>query len=555
MTESNRIEYKQELNDKLEKEVIAFLNYKDGGIIYIGINNNGKVIGLKNCDALQLKIKDRLKNNIQPSCLGLFDVIHEIRDEKDIVRITVASGSEKPYYLKKKGMTETGCFIRVGSASEQMPLRMIEELFSKRTRNSLGKIKSNKQDLSFEQLKIYYNETNYSLTNKFATNLELLTETGDYNYVAYLMSDKNSNSIKVAKYSGTSRVDLIESNEYGYCSIVKATKQVLDKLELENKTTTKITSKERHDKRLWNAIAIREAVINAIVHNDYSKEIPPKFEIFSDRLEITSAGSLPEGLGQDEFFEGYSVPRNKEIMRIYKDIEMVEHLGSGVPRILESYKKDCFIFTNNFLRMVFPATELVTDQDTDQVTDQDTDQVKQLVKSMGKEPLSAVQLLNILSLAHRPTLRKNYLKPALSAGYVTMTIPDKPKSKMQRYKLTVLGKKTRDEFSKIKTDSSQTSSTVIQQTTDQDTDQVTDQVKQLINSIGEKPLSTLELLKILSLNHRPTLRENYIKPALQIGYVTMTIPDKPNSRMQKYKLTELGKKFKLIINKKLRDNK
>jgi len=167
----------------------------------------------------------------------------------------------------------------------------------------------------------------------------------------------------VAKYAGKNRVDLIESNEYGYCSLIKATKQVLDKLDLENRTATKITSKERHDTRLWNAIAIREAVINAIVHNDYSKEVPPKFEIFSDRLEITSAGGLPEGLHKDEFFEGYSIPRNKEIMRIYKDLEMVEYLGSGIPHILTAYSKDSFLFTDNFLRMVFPSVETVLSED------------------------------------------------------------------------------------------------------------------------------------------------------------------------------------------------
>jgi ATP-dependent DNA helicase RecG len=170
------------------------------------------------------------------------------------------------------------------------------------------------------------------------------------------MSDDNGNSVKVAKYSGIDRVDLIENNEYGYCSLIKSAKQVLDKLELENKTLTQITSKERVETRIWNAVAIKEAVINAIVHNDYSKEIPPKFEIFSDRLEITSAGGLPEGMEQDEFFEGFSVPRNKEIMRIFKDLDMVEYLGSGVPRILRFYNKECFVFSENFLRMIFPAS-------------------------------------------------------------------------------------------------------------------------------------------------------------------------------------------------------
>ena len=355
-TESNRIEYKQELSDGLEKEVIAFLNYREGGIIYIGIDKYGKTVGLNDSDSVQLKIKDRLKNNIQPSCMGLFDVVSEEKDGKDIIKLIIASGSEKPYYLAKFGMTKKGCFIRLGSASEPMPERMIDDLYSKRTRNSLGKIVPNRQDLTFEQLKIYYNERGLTLTDKFANNLELLSEEKKYNYVAYLMADENGNSIKLAKYSSLDRVDLIETNEYGYCSLVKATKSVLSKLELENRTAAKITSKERINTRLWNEIAIREAIINAIIHNDYTREVPPKFEIFPDRFEITSYGGLFEGMSENDFFEGLSQPRNKELMRIFNDLGMVEQLGSGVPRILKSYDRTCFTISDNYLRMTFPSS-------------------------------------------------------------------------------------------------------------------------------------------------------------------------------------------------------
>jgi len=142
MTESNRIEYKRELSNNLEREAVAFLNYHDGGVIYIGIDKGGQIVGVSNPDALQLTIKDRIKHNIQPSALGLFDVILEQRDGKSVIKIILASGTEKPYYLRKYGMSEKGCFMRLGSATEPMPPAMIEELFARRTRNSLTRIRS-----------------------------------------------------------------------------------------------------------------------------------------------------------------------------------------------------------------------------------------------------------------------------------------------------------------------------------------------------------------------------------------------------------------------------
>ncbi|MDO8954945.1 MAG: putative DNA binding domain-containing protein [Gammaproteobacteria bacterium] len=428
MKESNRIELKRELTDSLEKEVVAFLNYRDGGIIYLGIEDKTqKTIGINNADAVQLKIKDRIKNNIHPSTMGLFDVIVEIRDGKEIIKVAVASGSEKPYYLSKMGMSVKGCYLRIGSASEPMTARMIEDLFASRIRNSIGTIKSRNQALSFEQLKIYYSETPLKLNDQFAHNLELLTENGEFNYAAYLLSDVNGLSIKVAKYAGTDRVDLIENDEYGYCSLVKATKAVLEKLKVENKTFARITDNKREERKLLNPVALREAVINAIIHNNYSNEVPPKFELFSDRLEITSAGGLPSGFDEEEFFMGYSVPQNKELMRVFRDLDMVEQLGSGVPRILAYYPRSIYHFTPNFIRVVLTFTE-----DFDQATDQATDQASKLLL-FCETPRSVKEIMEHLGLSHRPHFRNTLLFPLMASRKLAQTIPEKPSSPNQRY--------------------------------------------------------------------------------------------------------------------------
>lgn len=356
--ESNRLEYKRELTEGLEKEVVAFLNYHDGGVIYLGIGNDGTAYGVSDSDALQLAIKDRLKNNIQPSCLGLFDVIHDICEGKDVIKIIVASGSEKPYYLRKFGMSEKGCFIRIGSASEPMPVRMIEELFARRTRNSIARIRAPRQDLSFEQLKIYYQEAGFTLGDKFAANLELLTEDGAYNYAAYLLADQNGNSVQVAKYAGADRVDLLESKDHGFCCLVKTCKQVLDRIEgIENRTITKITPRERINRHLWNSVALREAVINAIIHNDYSTELVPKLKSSPTGWKSPRAGAIHPGQEQDDFFAGYSMPRNKTLMRVFKDLDMVEYLGSGMPRILKAYSREAYTFSSHFIRAAFPISQ------------------------------------------------------------------------------------------------------------------------------------------------------------------------------------------------------
>ena len=150
-----------------------------------------------------------------------------------------------------------------------MTQAQIEDMFSRRVRRSLKHIPSPRMDLTFRQLNIYYDSKHLTLNSNFAKSLELLTDDGKYNYVAYLLADENSTSIKVAKYAGKDRDDLIENHEYGYCSLLKATDQVLDRLRVENTVKSSIGYPYRTDTPLWNERAVRELVINAIVHNDY----------------------------------------------------------------------------------------------------------------------------------------------------------------------------------------------------------------------------------------------------------------------------------------------
>lgn len=292
-----------------------------------------------------------------PSTLWLYDVVTLEENGKKHIKVIIAHGSEGPYYIKGMGMTPDSCFIRVGSSIQSMPYDMINNRVNKRTRTSLRNIVSPKQNLTFSQLKIYYEEKGFNINNNFLKQLDLYTDDGKYNYNAYLLADNNTVSIKFGKYAGTNAVDLIENEDFGNCSLIKATKNILNKIEIENKIFTKIEYPERKEIKMYDFAAVREAVVNAIVHNDWSNEYAPKFEMFSDRLVISSNGGIQDSTTKEEFLEGFSLPKNKELMKVFNDLDLVEQMGTGIIRILQSYNKESFEFFPNFIRVTFPFNE------------------------------------------------------------------------------------------------------------------------------------------------------------------------------------------------------
>ena len=138
-----------------------------------------------------------------------------------------------------------------------------------------------------------------------------------------------------------------------------------------------------------------------------------------------------------------SIPRYKELMRIYCDVELVESLGSGIPRILRAYGEDCFKFTDNFIRITLPIS--VQDGTQPVLSDQVSDQVNRLIHSIGDEELSVNEILKVYKLLYKQVykskryFKKHTIQPAMLDGYVEMIHPDKPNHPKQKYRLTAKG--------------------------------------------------------------------------------------------------------------------
>lgn len=178
---------------------------------------------------------------------------------------------------------------------------------------------------------------------------------------------------------------------------------MLEKLKIENVTRAKVTNTKRVEKNLISPIPMREAVINAIVHSDFTREIPPVFEIFNDKMIFTSYGGLLPGQSKEDFFSCSSMPRNRELMRVFKDVGLVEQLGSGMSRILKEYDKSIFHISEHFIKVEFPFS--LPKDNGNEIGDDDSEMMKVLGLLEENASITAKQMSEQMDISTRKVSR------------------------------------------------------------------------------------------------------------------------------------------------------
>ncbi len=224
------------------------------------------------------------------------------------------------------------------------------------------KRKASSMDLSFKELMIYYTEKGYKVNDKsFAANLNLKTTDGSFNLLAELLSDKNSIPLIFVKFQGNNKTSISERSDYGYGCLISSYEKLKNRLVAENINVSNTRVRPRKDIYLFDFDSVNEAVINALVHNDWTIT-EPQVSMFHDRLEILSHGGLPSGMSESQFFEGISKPRNTTLMRIFLTMGLAEHTGHGIPTIIDRYGKDVFQIEDNYIRCTIPFDKEVLSQ-------------------------------------------------------------------------------------------------------------------------------------------------------------------------------------------------
>lgn len=354
--ETEGIELKRVYNDTLPKEIVAFLN-TSGGTVYIGVDDDGTVLGVENLDDVQKKIADVVTMQILPNPQEYVEIGSKYISGKNIVEIKVRQGNGL-YYIKKYGRSATGCFIRVGTSCRSMTEEQIEKglmRFMKRADLRLVDLPCLNQNLTFNTLKAYLNNNGIHVNEKtFAVNYHLLNHEKKYNEMAFLLADENDISIKVAVFKGKDKTEFLKRNEYGGKCLLASIERVVDYFDAINDTYVEVGSHKRKEKKMFDLNAFKEAWINACVHNSWTKKTPPAVYVFEDRVEIVSTGSIPSSMTKEQFMAGESRPVNDELMRIFLACGIVEQSGHGVPLVVKEYGEKAYKFEGDFIKVVIP---------------------------------------------------------------------------------------------------------------------------------------------------------------------------------------------------------
>lgn len=354
--ESEFIELKEKYNDSIVRDIVAFLN-ANGGTIYIGVTDYGKVVGVSNdLDEVQKKISDCITSQIEPNPQNEISISLFFEDNKSVVKVSVGKGYKPLYCIKEYGFSSKGCLIRIGTTCKEMSSVEIDYRYQQNFIDDdyILKAPSHYSPLSFDMVKILLSSKGYHINNStFESNFSLIRSDLSYNLMAEILSDKNMIPMIFVKFKGSNKASISQRSDYGNQSIILCLQRLKDRLVAENICITDTTVRPRVDEYLYDIDCVNEALVNAIVHNDWTIS-EPLVSFYNDRLEITSHGGIPKGISINDFFNGISHPRNSVLMRIFLKLGLVEHTGHGIPTIIDKYGKNSFDIHENYINVIIP---------------------------------------------------------------------------------------------------------------------------------------------------------------------------------------------------------
>lgn len=354
--ESETVELKEVVVDDIKKEIIAFANC-DGGKLYIGVRDDGTVIGLDNADSVSLQISNMVRDAIKPDITMFLHYETIVENGKNVVVVDIQRGTDRPYYLAKKGMRPEGVYVRQGYSSVPATDTAIRRMIKETDGDRFEAMRCLNQDLTFEATKKEFELRKTDFGAQQMRTLKLIDQDGLYSNLALLLSDQCVHTIKVAVFQGTDQTIFKDRREFTG-SLMQQMNEVYDFIDFRNQTRATIEKLYRVDVRDYPEVAVREALLNLLVHRDYSFSASAFISIYENRIEFVSIGGLMPGIDLEDVMVGISVCRNQDLANVFYRLHLIEAYGTGMGKIMKAYEsmqvKPVIETTKNAFKIILP---------------------------------------------------------------------------------------------------------------------------------------------------------------------------------------------------------
>ena len=358
--ESKNVEFKENLPEKsikYMKSVVAFANGTGGKIIFGIADKTREVVGFDKEDVF--KKMDAIANAVSDSCEPAIipDITLQTVDGKTIIVVEVSEGRQRPYYIKALGR-DGGVYVRVAGTTRLADEYMIKELLFEGSNRYYDQALCTGLNVTDEDIDALCRAMREQAVKNARTEEQktaikdvgrqqlrswgvLIERDGkDYPSNAFAILTGNGGlhvATQCGVFKGTTKAVFVDRREYTgplWEQIDEAFQFVLRNIHLG----ATIVGIYRQDIYEIPPDAIRELIINAMVHRSYLDHGTIQVAVYDNRLEITSPGKLPMGQTMERMKEGYSKIRNEALAHAFAYMNLIEHWGSGIPRIIDKVK-------------------------------------------------------------------------------------------------------------------------------------------------------------------------------------------------------------------------
>ena len=334
-SESETTELKSAYVDGVKKEIVAFANTV-GGRIYIGVDSDGGVCGVDDADSVIRQISNSVRDTIKPDVTMFVHYNVLTSGGKKVVEAEVQCGAHRPYYIAAKGLRPEGVYVRQGTSSVPASDAAIRRMIKETDGDNYEEMRSLNQELTFAKVTEEFEKRGLTFSEPQMKTLGLIDRGGLYSNLALLLSDQCPRIIKAATFEGTDSRNFQDRREFDG-SLLKQLDDAYAYLKMRNRTSATFDGLMRIDHTDYPDAALREALLNAIVHRDYSISAGTLISVYSDRIEMISIGGLAGGISYDDVMLGVSYCRNKNLANIFYRLQLIESYGTGMGKIMGSY--------------------------------------------------------------------------------------------------------------------------------------------------------------------------------------------------------------------------